>query len=68
MVEALRQANPAYRNIVIETIEEEEEEAKTKGYDYWYVPTYFVDDVKMMEGVPTLQAVEAVLKEALANK
>lgn len=65
MVEELKAEHPEYRDIVIETIEERDEEEKTEGYDYWYVPTYFVDDVKMLEGVPSLQAVEEVLKAAL---
>ena len=33
--------------------------------DYWYVPTYFVDGVKLLEGVPTKEKVEAVLRAAL---
>lgn len=66
MVEELKKEHPEYQNIAIETIEEQDEEAKTAGYDYWYVPTYFVDDVKLHEGVPSKDKIEAVLKAALA--
>lgn len=65
LVEELRREHPEYQNILIDTIEEQDEEERTKGYDYWYVPTYFVDDVKMHEGVPSKDKIEAVLKAAL---
>ena len=49
----------------VEVIEENREAGKTQGYDYWYVPTFFVDDVKVHEGVPTKDKVERVFTEAL---
>lgn len=64
MVEELKEKYPEYRSVAIETIEEQEEESKTEGYDYYYVPTYFVGDVKVHEGVPTLEKIEEVLKKA----
>lgn len=65
MLEALKEKNPIYKTIQIETIEERDEPEKTEGYDYWYVPTFFVGDVKIHEGVPTIEKVEEVLKRAL---
>lgn len=65
MVEQLQKEHPEYRQIQIEAIEEQKEETKTEGYDYYYVPTYFVDDVKVHEGAVTLEKVEEVLKTAL---
>lgn len=65
MIEELKNSKEAYQTISIETIEEQEEEEKTKGYDYWYVPTFFVDDVKLHEGVPTIEKIERVLQEAI---
>lgn len=65
MIEELKQEHPEYQNVDIEVIEEQREEEKTRGYDYWYVPTFFVDDVKIHEGVPTKDKVEAVFKEAI---
>lgn len=64
MIERLKEEHTEYRTIDIELIEENDEEEKTAGYDYWYVPTYFVDDVKVHEGVPTIEALEEVLKQA----
>ncbi|MEF9967232.1 MAG: thioredoxin family protein [Longicatena sp.] len=66
MVQELKEKYPLYQAIEIETIEEQDEEEKTKGYDYWYVPTYFVDDEKIHEGVPTLEKIQAVLEKAIS--
>lgn len=65
MMEELKEENPAYANIAIEVIEEQKEEEKTKGYDYWYVPTFFVNEVKIHEGAPTRKGLEKVFSEAL---
>ncbi len=65
LMDRLRKQYPEFNQVEIEVIEENREPEKTKGYDYWYVPTYFVDDIKIHEGVPTLAAVEAVFREAL---
>ena len=66
ILDELKQEHPEYRKVEIEVIEEQKEPEKTEGYDYWYVPTFFVDDRKMMEGVPTRELVERVLREALS--
>lgn len=66
MLEDLKQEHPEYSSIEIETIEENDEPEKTKGLDYWYVPTFFVDGIKLHEGVPTKDKVEEVLKAALS--
>lgn len=66
MVDQLKQLHKEYQDIEIETIEENDEPEKTKGLDYWYVPTYFVEGEKLLEGIPTKAKIEAVLKAALA--
>ena len=66
MVDELKQLHKEYQDIEIETIEENDEPEKTKGLDYWYVPTYFVEGEKLLEGIPTKAKIEAVLKAALA--
>ena len=65
MVDELKQLHKEYQDIEIETIEENDEPEKTKGLDYWYVPTYFEGE-KLLEGIPTKAKIEAVLKAALA--
>ena len=66
MGDELKQLHKEYQDIEIETIEENDEPEKTKGLDYWYVPTYFVEGEKLLEGIPTKAKIEAVLKAALA--
>ena len=65
-INELKKENMLYQNIVIEVIDEQKEEEKTRGYDYWYVPTFFVNDKKIHEGVPTKESIQAVLEEAIS--
>jgi thioredoxin 1 len=57
-------AQPAYKNIEIEIIDELEQPELADTYDYYYVPTYYVDGVKVHEGVPTRAIVESVYQQA----
>ena len=66
MMERLCREHEEYRAVDIEVIEESKEPEKIKGYNYWYVPTYFVEGEKLLEGIPTKAKIEAVLKAALA--
>ena len=59
MMERLCREHEEYRAVDVEVIEESKEPEKIKGYNYWYVPTYFD------EGVPTLEKVEEVYRQAL---
>ena len=61
----LQDSYPELRGVNIEAIEEQEQKELADSLDYWYVPTYFVDGVKLLEGVPTKEKVEAVLRAAL---
>ena len=65
LMDELKKEHPEYNQVDVEVIEENREAGKTQGYDYWYVPTLFVDDVKVHEGVPTKDKVERVFTEAL---
>ena len=65
MMDKLKEEHPEYKEIPIDVIEETREPEKTKGYDYWYVPTFFVGEQKILEGVPTIDKVEKVFQEAL---
>lgn len=65
LIDELKKENILYRNIEIEIIDEVLEEKKTIGYDYWYVPTFFVNDQKIHEGIPTKEKIQAVLEEAI---
>lgn len=65
MIDVLKEKNPQYSNIQIEKIEESKNVHIAKAYDYYYVPTFYVDGVKLHEGVPSLEKIEAVLKAAI---
>ncbi|MDR3194935.1 MAG: thioredoxin family protein [Tannerella sp.] len=56
----------AYRNLEMELIEEREQSEIANRYDYYYVPTFYVDEVKMHEGAVTREQVEAVFAKALS--
>ncbi|MGI6315313.1 MAG: thioredoxin family protein [Christensenellales bacterium] len=57
--------NPAYGQIPIRRVDENEEPALANSYDYWYVPTFYVEGVKVHEGAATKEKIKAVLDKAL---
>lgn len=65
MVEDLKNKDQDYKNIEIEYIEESKNAKIASTYDYYLVPTYYVDGIKVHEGVPSLDKIENVLKRAL---
>lgn len=65
LMDELKDRHPEYAAVDIEVIEETKEPEKTDGYDYYYVPTFFVGEVKVHEGIPTEVTVEQVFIEAL---
>mgnify|MGYP000113147089 CR=1 FL=1 len=58
-------ADPKYADIQIKMIEESEEAAYADAHDYYYVPTFFIDDVKVHEGAATKEQIEEVLNKSL---
>ena len=64
-IDKLKEKNLYYRNIEIEMIDESEHPDIAAYYDYYYVPTFYVGDIKIHEGVPSLEKMERVLEEAI---
>ncbi len=60
----LKKTNPEYANIEVTVIDEELQPEISKKYDYYYVPTFYVDGVKLHEGVPTKDIIRKVFDEA----
>ena len=58
------QKDQKYHNVKIEIIDEIQEPRKAAQYDYYYVPTFYVDGVKVSEGAVSKEKVEAILAEA----
>jgi len=61
----LKAENPHYSKVDIKIIDEEKEPEIAQKYDYYYVPTYFLNDEKLHEGVPTKEIVKGVFEKAI---
>lgn len=64
-IDEARAAHPELAAVEIEMIEESEQSDVADTYDYYYVPTFYVDGVKVHEGGIYPDEVEAVLRKAL---
>ena len=65
MIAELQKEDEKYRGVVIKRVDEEVDTELADSLDYYYVPCFFVDGEKMMEGVPAKEKVKAVLDAAL---
>jgi glutaredoxin len=66
MIDALKLKKPEYSDVKIEYIEESKNVRAAEAHDYYYVPAFYVDGVKVHEGVPTFEKIETVLKKAIS--
>ena len=57
--------NPAYLAIPVEFIDEVINPELANQYDYYYVPTYYVNGEQVHEGVATREIIGSVYKKAL---
>ncbi len=57
--------NGEFSNIPLEMIDEDKQPSVANSYDYFYVPTYYVDGEKVHEGVANKQKIKAVFEKAL---
>ena len=64
-IDAVKAAHPELQAVEIELIEEEEEAERAAKYDYYYVPTFYIDGVKAHEGGIYPDEVESLLCKAL---
>jgi protein-disulfide isomerase len=55
----------AYKEIEVEMIEETEQPELADQFDYYYVPTFYIDGEKLHEGGIFPDEVEAIFKKAL---
>ncbi len=54
-----------YKDLKINSIEESKNAELADQYDYYYVPTFYVDEVKCCEGSLTEDQIREVLENAL---
>lgn len=64
-IEEARAAHPELEAVEIEMIEESDEPDVADTFDYYYVPTFYVDGVKVHEGGIYAEEVEKILRSAL---
>lgn len=64
-MEKLYEKHPEYRKIPIEIIDETENPEISDQYDYYYVPTFYVDGIKMAEGILSEDDIDRVFSAAL---
>ncbi len=67
LLDSLLAENDAYQNIEIEHVDEGVERERAKAYDYFYVPTFYVNEQKVHEGPVSREQLEDILKMALAE-
>lgn len=66
-MEELYEKNPEYKKLEIEVINETDEPELADQYDYYYVPTYYLDGEKFHEGVPKKNIIEELFQKALSE-
>ncbi len=65
MMDQLKADHPEYEKVQVEIIEEDLHPEIADRLDYYYVPTFYVGEEKVHEGVPSMEAVEEVFEKAL---
>ena len=63
-MEEVFSAHPEYRDVPLTVIDEGQQRELADKYDYYYVPTYYVGEEKVHEGVASYEKVEAVFRAA----
>ena len=58
--------HPEWARVPLRFVDEEVEKELADAHDYYYVPTYYVDGVKIHEGPVTQQDVEKVFAAAMS--
>jgi len=66
-LDELRQEEPKYQTIEIHLIDERKERALANSYNYYLVPTFYLGQTKLYEGIMTKADVKNVLDKALQS-
>ena len=64
-MEKIKKLNPEYVDIDVKIIDEELQPDIAKEYTYYYVPTYYVDGVKVHEGAASKDIISGIFAKAL---
>lgn len=63
-IQELKNEDPKYAQLEVKIIDEELQPHIAKQYDYYYVPTYYVDGIKVYEGGTTKDIVRLAFDKA----
>lgn len=66
-LDELAREQPELSCVEVERIDENLCPQIARQYDYWFVPTFYVDGIKMHEGACDKKTVERVLRSALQD-
>jgi len=66
-MEELRNEQAEYNRVAVTIIDENLQPDLAKKYDYYYVPTYYVDGIKVHEGAATKDIVRSVFDRSLGQ-
>lgn len=66
-IEELQNEHPEFKDIVFEKIEETKEPEVADTFDYYYVPTFYVDGKKVHEGGIFKPEVEKLLRDVISE-
>lgn len=67
LIQELQEENEKYRAVIINRVDESVDTALAESLDYYYVPCFFIDGRKIMEGVPSKESIKAVLEAAITE-
>jgi len=67
LMDELMHENPKYKELKIRVIDEEKEADIANQYNYYYVPTYYLDSEKIHEGVPNKEVIHTLFETALSQ-
>lgn len=65
MMDEIKSKKAEYGDVKVEIVEETKHPDRAAKYDYYYVPTFFVDGKKIHEGIPSEEAIERVYQAAI---
>ncbi|MBS6063141.1 thioredoxin family protein [Criibacterium bergeronii] len=64
-IKELQQQNPEYAKLDIQTIDVDHQKEKLEGLHFEYIPTFYIDGEKVVEGATQKEQVKSVLDKAL---
>lgn len=65
LIEQLRKENPLYKDVTIVMIDEDKDRKYADTFDYYRVPTFYVDGEKIHEGVADMDCIRRVFEKAV---